>query len=151
MYVYLSNLVFNFTTDGPQEGLCCQLSFCRGWGGWMDIHRSFSCVIHLLTYGLHVSDVWFTRICDHNRVFLLSVPPGDWTKGFGPWAQECRQLSLPITHFRRCEISASAGHVILPYCASVSTFFTVVTIPLWYLMEANILSDSICWLAYKIT
>lgn len=55
VYSYQPSLACPFTADWPQQDLSFQLSCCQ-WG-WMDIHRSFSSLIHLLIYGLHVSDV----------------------------------------------------------------------------------------------
>ena len=55
VHLYQPSLACPFTTDWPQQDLSFQLSCCQ-WG-WMYIHRSFSSLIHLLIYGLHVSDV----------------------------------------------------------------------------------------------
>jgi hypothetical protein len=46
---------------------------CLSVSGMEEIYRSFSCWIHFLIRGLHVSDAWFTRLCGHASA-LLSIP-----------------------------------------------------------------------------
>lgn len=144
MCVYLSIPVFNFTTDGPHQGSCFQLSSCQ-WG-WMGIHRSFSCLIHLSTYGLMCQMFGSLESVTIIENYYLSVLPGDWTQGLFPLALESSPLSSPNTQFRKCEMVASARQVMLPHCASVFTFFHRDNNTTMILNGSQYFADSTYWL-----